>query len=78
MTEKEKVITEKIISKPLTFRFDQTHTLVTLDDADNDPDEFFKLNNFRLFFCVSFSSVIHNFNENSQRRFDKFEFRIFY
>lgn len=41
----------------LTFIFDQTGTLVTLDYADTDPAEIFKMNDYTLLFCVSVSSV---------------------
>lgn len=47
----------KQICLPLTFRFDQTRTLVTLDEAGNDPFDCFKWNDYPLLFCVSAWSV---------------------
>lgn len=49
---------EHEISFPLTFRFDETGTLVTLDEAGNDPFECFEMNDYPLLFAVSVCSVI--------------------
>lgn len=65
-------MTNFLLYVPLTFRFDQTRTLVTLDEVGNDPCECFQLNDYPLLFCVSVCSVIDEEGNVVSEKFKKF------
>lgn len=65
-------MTDYLVSFPLAFRFDQTRTLVTLDEAGNDSFECFKLNDYPLLFCISVCSITDEEGNIVSEKYKKF------
>lgn len=63
---------------PLTFRYDQTRTLVTFDDTNSDAVDCFKMNDYPLLFSVSVYSVRDENNCIVEGNTRQFGWSLFY